>query len=176
MLYLLYADTSLAAYQIGTSALELRQETVDCSVGECGKACFMLYPTTECDSELDFNSTSLDPFTWETYILGDTAGVRTPFNLTSLGSVSQIKSMAYVTPSENKTGSCPYLQFEFFNAKNQTAGYTYIMPGQLETSCVLFDGSQVTAYNGVTMLVEVPEEILGWAESGNGNVMDEGYD
>jgi hypothetical protein len=147
---------------------------VDCSVGECETACFILYPTANCGSEPDFNLTSLDIFTWETYAIGDTAGVITPFNLTSLGSVPQIKSIGYVTPSENKTGSCPYLQFGFFTAENQTAGYTYITPGQLESPCIQFDGNQVTAYSGVTMLIEVPEHILGWAESGNGNVLDEG--
>lgn len=77
-------------------------------------------------------------------------------------------SLVYGDLLLEKATNCPYIQFSFFDASNQTAGFTYITPGQNYSSCVSFDGSAVVSYSGVTMLVAVPEQLLEWADD-NGN-------
>jgi hypothetical protein len=140
-------------------SLEPRQYVVDCDTVLCGQACIMLFASSNCDAE-DFNVTT--GFPWGTTILEDTVGVITPFNSTQEYDV-QVMSLSYVTPLLNST-NCPYIQFEFFDASNQTAGVTYITPGQNYTPCVTFDGTQVVAYSGGTMLVEPPKNLLELAD------------
>jgi hypothetical protein len=100
-------------------------------------------------------------------ILKDTAGFNTPFNLTQ-GDDVQIMSLSYSMPSEG-VADCPYIQFSFYDSTNQTAGTTYIAPGQFYTPCIEFGGTTVVGYSGVTMLVDVPEEVLDRADT-DGNV------
>ena len=104
-------------------------------------------------------------------IIKDTAAVIQPLYPTQGLASFPVKSLYYVTPSEGNV-SCPYVQFSFFNVKNQTAGWTYIRPGQTESPCVSFFNSTITGYSGVTMLTDVPEDLLGWANN-DGNVEEE---
>ena len=76
-----------------------------------------------------------------------------------------------MTPGKGDA-NCSYIQFSFFNAKNQTAGWTYMKPGQTESPCVSFFNSTITGYSGVPMLTEVPEDLLDWANN-DGNVEEE---
>ena len=57
----------------------------------------------------------------------------------------------------------------FFNAQNESTGWTYIRPGQTDVPCVTFANVTVTGYNGVTMLTDVPANLLEWADN-DGNV------
>jgi hypothetical protein len=58
--------------------------------------------------------------------------------------------------------------------KNQSTGWTYIRPGQTDVPCVTFANTTVTGYNGVTMLTDVPANLLDWANN-DGNVAYEGF-
>lgn len=100
----------------------------------------------------------------------DTAGFNTPFNFGQYAP-TKIMSLSYWIPTEVVAG-CPYIQFSFYDSTNQTAGTTYITPGQLYTPCIDFGGATVVGYSGVTMLVDVPEEVLDWADT-DGNVDEE---
>jgi hypothetical protein len=62
----------------------------------------------------------------------------------------------------------------FFNAQNQSTGWTYIRPRQTDVPCVTFANATVTGYNGVTMLTDVPANLLDWADN-DGNVAYEGF-
>ena len=64
------------------------------------------------------------------------------------------------------------MQFSFYDSTNQTAGTTYIAPGQFYTPCIEFGGTAVVSYSGVTMLVDVPEELLEQANT-DGNIDEE---
>lgn len=115
------ADTSVAARQV-TYAIE-------CQVAQCGQACMALYPDSNCGARPDLNNSF---WAWSTYVIKDTAGLVTPFNLTYESSVSQIRSIGYPIPAENATtGGCPYIQFWFYDTSNQTINFTYITLGQL---------------------------------------------
>ena len=71
-----------------------------------------------------------------------------------------VKSLYYTAPGK-ADASCPYVQFSFF-----------IGPGQTESPCVSFSTSAMTGYSVVTMLTEVPEDLLEWANK-DGNVEEE---
>jgi len=142
-------------------ALAERQEP-DCNTPQCGQACINFYPSPNCSIEWG----TIDQ--WGTTIIKDTAGLNTPFNLTPENNI-QIMSLLYVSPDQ--LTNCPYMQFSFYDANNQSAGFTYITPGQTFTPCVQFGGA-VVSYSGVTMLVDVPKQLLEWADT-DGNVEEE---
>jgi hypothetical protein len=110
---------------------------------------------------------------WDTIIINDTAGITTPFYPAQDVFSIQVRSLEYVPPAEGGD-ECPYIQFSFYNAQNQSTGWTYIRPGQTDTPCVTFANATVTGYNGVTMLTDVPANLLGWADN-DFNVAYEGF-
>jgi hypothetical protein len=110
---------------------------------------------------------------WDTIIIEDTAGVTKPFYSAQDAFSIQVRSLEYVTPAEGGD-ECPYIQFSFFNAQNQSTGWTYIRPGQTDVPCVTFANATVICYNGVTMLTDVPANLLEWADN-DGNVAYEGF-
>jgi hypothetical protein len=95
------------------------------------------------------------------------------FTRPRMPSLFQVRSLEYIPPAEGGD-KCPYIQFSFFNAQNQSTGWTYIRPGQTDVPCVTFSNATVTGYNGVTMLTDVPENLLYWADN-DGNVAYEGF-
>ena len=99
---------------------------------------------------------SLNP----TYTLRDTAGVITRFNASKIGTMSTVRGLEYNAPGENLTGSCPYIQYTFYDTDNLTLGASYLMPGQVGPPCIIF-ASEVIEYSGATMLVPLPGELLG---------------
>jgi hypothetical protein len=147
----------------------LTQRFADCNVLNCSQACVLVYGTADCNSlGPDFNLTNT--LLWDTVIIEDTAAVIRPL-LTQDSFPFAAQSLAYVTPDEGAAG-CPYIQFSFFNAKSQNAGWTYIRPGQTNSPCVSFFNGTITGYSGVTMLTEVPDNLLEWANT-DGNVEEE---
>jgi hypothetical protein len=52
-------------------------------------------------------------------------------------------SLSYIGPSG--TDGCPYIQFSFLTAKNQSAGW--VKPGQADSACVAFANATVTGYD-----------------------------
>jgi hypothetical protein len=149
----------------------LARRFADCSELQCGHACIFVYPTTDCNSlGPDFNLTNA--IVWDTIIIEDTAGVTKPFYSAQDPFSIQVRSLEYVTPTKGGD-ECPYIQFSF-NAQNQSTGWTYIRPGQTDVPCVTFANATVTGYNGVTMLTDVPANLLEWADN-DGNVAYEGF-
>lgn len=73
-----------------------------------------------------------------------------------------IRGLEYNAPGENLTGSCPYIpvQYTFYDTDNFTLGASYLLPSQVDPSCIIF-ASEVIKYSGVTMLVPLPGEPLG---------------
>jgi hypothetical protein len=110
---------------------------------------------------------------WDTIIIEDTAGVTKPFYSAQDAFSIQVRSLEYVTPAGGGD-ECPYIQFSFFNAQNQSTGWTYIRPGQTDVPCVTFANATVAGYNGVTMLTDVPANLLDRANN-DGNVAYEGF-
>jgi hypothetical protein len=82
-------------------------------------------------------------------IINDTAGMTTPFYSAQDVFSIQVRSLEYVPLAEGGD-ECPYIQFSFYNAQNQSTGWTYIRPGQTEAPCVTFSNATVIGYNGVT--------------------------
>jgi len=85
-------------------------------------------------------------------IHADTGGVITPLNV-------QVKSLEYSSQDNTNATDCNPIQFMFYNELGQISGVTYITPGESGVGCVDFYGSTVVAYNGVIMLVPVPDEL-----------------
>ena len=160
----LLSNASLTSLPVKARYLATRQDF--CGAPQCGQACIVVYATSNCDD--DFPSLFTN-FAYNFTIIDDTAGVITPFNSTQVNGVP-IMSLAYTTPLIDT--NCSYIQFSFFDASNQTTGFTYIKPGQIYNSCVSFDGSTAVSYSGVTMLGAVPEKLLEWADY-DGNVEEE---
>jgi hypothetical protein len=132
---------------------------------QCGQVCVLVHGDPTCAAGDPFNLTG--KFVWNSLILEDTAGLIMPLTIAQNippFQVNQIKGLAYLGQI-NVTFGCPYIQFSFFNDKNQTAGWTYITPGQIDNPCVSFFNSTVTGYSGVTMLTDFPEELLDWANT-----------
>src|SRR5260370_24627002 len=110
----------------------LTRRFADYSKLQCGHACILVYPTTNCNSlGPDFNLTNA--IVWDTIIIEDTAGVTKPFYSGQDAFPIQVRSLEYVTPAEGGD-ECPYIQFSFFNAQNQSTGWTYIRPGQTDVT------------------------------------------
>ena len=151
---------------MGKNSLARRQSYDDCWVAQCGQACFV--PSTAPYCQVEPNGQDL---AW--IVIGDTAGVITPFNSTQVNASPPIMSLLLVVTSGNQTNDCPYIQLSFYDANNLITGSTYVAPGQIKTPCITFDG-KVTAYSGITMLTTVPDELLEVAND-YGNVMEEGY-
>jgi hypothetical protein len=102
-LHVFCADASLA-----DNSGEDDLDPLECGSTQCGQACMVLHTKFNCDIAMLPDSKDSD-VAWETYLIKDTGGVITPFDLTLF--VPQIGSMRY-RPAENKTtGSCPYIQF-----------------------------------------------------------------
>lgn len=109
---------------------------------------------------------------WDSIIIKDTAGVTTPFYSVQDVFPIQVRSLQYGPPEGGD--KCPYIQFSFYNSQNQSTGWTYIRPGQTDNPCVTFANATVTGYNGITMLTDVPANLLEWADN-DGNVAYEGF-
>lgn len=142
--------------------LAARPVTYDwhCKVAQCGQACVALYPDSDCGNG--------PVTTWSTYNITDTGGIVTAFDLGPGNLVSQIKSIGYPIPSQNSTtGGCPCLEFFFYDTNNKIVQFTYITPGQLQSPCISFNGSQVASYSGVTLTMAPPEELVEWADEGS---------
>jgi hypothetical protein len=80
----------------------------------------------------------------------DTGGVITPLNV-------QVKSLEYSSQDNTNATDCNPIQFMFYNELGKLSGVTYITPGEIGVRCVDFHGSTVVSYNGVTMLIPVPD-------------------
>ena len=70
-----------------------------------------------------------------------------------------VRGLEYIAPRENLMAWCPYIQYIFYDTDNLTVGASYLMPGQVNATCIIF-ASDVMAYSGVTMQVPPPEELL----------------
>ena len=129
----------------------------------------IIYTDINCSTELDPTSTSSNNSyaASETYVVQDTGGLITPFDLTDFNFVPQIGSINYSPTGNETTGSSPYLQFWFYDTNNQIVGFTFITPGQLQSPCISFNGSQVAAYSGVTLASKPPTDLLEWANEGS---------
>jgi hypothetical protein len=91
----------------------------------------------------------------------DTRGLVMLFNLTYEGSVSQIGSIGYPIPAENTTTwGCPYIESWFYDKSSQIVDFTFITPGQLQSSCISFNRSQIAAYSGVILASTPPTDVL----------------
>jgi hypothetical protein len=103
--------------------------------------------------------TEVDEFNDKLEDVEDTAGVTKLFYSAQDPFSIQVRSLEYVTLAKGRD-KCPYIQFSFFNAQNQSTGWTYIRPRQTDILCVTFANATVTGYNGITMLTDVPVNLL----------------
>ena len=166
MLYL----ASALALQISCAGAILSQSALACEPAQCGQACVDLNTDLNCATNLDPTSTSSNSSYWaeESYVMEDTGGLITPFDLTDLHFVPQIASLRYSIPTKNDTaGSCPYIEFWFYDTNQQIVDFTVIVPGQLHSPCISFNGSYVVAYSGLTQATKPPADLLEWVDEGS---------
>lgn len=153
--FFLCADASQGTNITKVATPARHQKVGECDNVQCGQACFTALGSHPI-CLLPPPGTSLDM----NYTLRDTGGVITRFNASETGAMPVIRGLEYTALRGNSTAPCPYIQYTFYDTDNLTVGASYLKPGQVNDSCIIF-ASNVMAYSGVTMLVPPPEEFLG---------------
>jgi hypothetical protein len=138
----------------------LQRFSAACPPSQCGQVCITAY------SELNCATDGTNWWTEQTLIV-DTGGRVTPFNFV-LDIMDQVTSLRYTAPAENETnGSCPYIEYWFYDTDNKTIDFTLISPGQRQSPCISVNGSQIVAYSGSTVTETIPKDLLEWVDEGS---------